>query len=260
MIDIKEIKQQIEKINPLILNLSNLVTMDFMANTLLALGASPIMSNDTNDALELYSISDAININIGTLNQDFLTMALAVATKNNKQKPLILDPVGAGSSTIRSQASTDLLPHCTILKGNAGEITALQQSSFQSRGVDSTVDSEDILHHAKALSQQYQIPIVISGAIDYTIFQAYQYQCPFGHKIMSKITGMGCVLTSVIAAFNCAIKDPAYASYTALLFYGLCGELAYQKDPSLAFFQNHFIDIIFSPDYNYIQQKINTLN
>ncbi|MGL5955461.1 MAG: hydroxyethylthiazole kinase [Brevinema sp.] len=260
MIDIKALKQEIEKTNPLILNISNLVTMDFIANTLLALGASPIMSNDREDALELYDISNAITINIGTLNQDFIQMALAVAHKNNKQKPLVLDPVGTGSSTLRSQTNTELLPYCTILRGNAGEIIALQHSSFKPKGVDSSIDSGDALDDARLLSQQYHIPIAISGAIDYIVFHSSQYLCPFGHSLMSKITGMGCVLTSVIAAFNCVLEDPVKATHSALLFYGLCGELTYQKDPSLAFFKNYFIDTIHSPDYNYIQQKINTLN
>ncbi len=259
MKNLKDIKQQIESTSPLVLNLTNLVTMDFMANTLLALGASPIMSNDKEDALELYNISNVININIGTLNIEFMDMAMAVAQKNNKQKPLILDPVGTGASTPRSKASAELLPYCTVLRGNASEITALQLSSFKTKGVDATTSSNTAIEHAVALSSQYKIPVAISGEIDYTIFDNLQHQCPFGSNLMPKITGMGCVLTSVIAAFNAVIDDPTEATHSAILFYGLCGELAYKKDPSLAFFKNHFIDMIHSPDYDYIQNKIKNL-
>ncbi len=259
MTDIKGIKQQIEFSSPLILNLTNLVTMDFMANTLLALGASPIMSNDKDDALELYNISSAININIGTLNKDFMKMAMEVAEKNDKQKPLVLDPVGTGASKPRSEASAELLPYCTILRGNASEITALQLSSFKTKGVDATTSSNTAVEHAIALSKQYHIPVAISGEIDYTIFNNIQHQCPFGSALMPKITGMGCVLTSVIAAFSAVLDDPVKATHSALMFYSLCGELAYRKDPTLAFFKNYFIEMIHSPDYDYIQNKLKDL-
>ena len=258
MIDIREVKHQIEELNPLILNITNLVTMDFMANTLLALGASPVMSNDTSDALDLLQISKAININIGTLDDNFLELVLTVAKTNNKIKPLILDPVGVGASMIRSQASTTLLPHCTILRGNASEINAIHNNS-KPKGVDACIPSESALDNGLLLSQQENIIVAISGETDYIIANKLYNPCPFGNFLMPKITGMGCVLSSVIAVFNCVETDPFKATLLAHLYYSLCGELAYKKQNSLGYFKNHFIDMIYQPDYDYIQNKINSL-
>ena len=260
MIDIREIKYKIETLNPLILNLTNLVTMDFIANTLLALGASPIMSNNKIDALELVQISHAININIGTLDHDFLELTLSIAKANNKQKPMILDPVGIGASSIRAQAVSMLLPYCTILRGNASEINTIHNSSiYKPKGVDTCITSEIALNNALNISQKQNITVAISGEIDYIVYNQLYQSCPFGNFLMPKITGMGCVLSSVIAVFNSVESNPFKATFLAHLYYNLCGELAYAKQNSLGYFKNNFIDMIYQPDYDYIQNKINSL-
>lgn len=258
MIDIKAIKQEMEAKNPLILNLTNYVTMDFIANTLLALGASPVMSHEESDALALAHIASAITLNIGTLDHSFNTIAFAVA-QNNNNKPLILDPVGSGASTIRTETALRLLPFATTLRGNASEIQSLSKASSTTKGVDSSIESHDALSYANTLALQNNIIVAISGVDDYVIDSQNHYVCPFGHPFMTKITGMGCVLTSVVAAFQCVVSDPLKATYYAHLYFGLCGELAYQKSDSLGFYKNHFIDMIHNPDFDYMHKKLKQL-
>lgn len=258
MIDIREYKNRIDSINPLILNLSNFVTMEFMANTLLAIGASPIMSVDTDDALDLLNLVDAININIGTLDHEFIQRINSIAVSNNKQKPLILDPVGSGASQIRTQTALDLLPYISILKGNASEILSLNNSFINSKGVDSLAHSSEATNTAIILAKKYQCISIISGIQDYILNSQKLQQLEFGHPYMGLTTGMGCVLSSIIAVFCAIEKDYFLASTSAVAYYSLCGELAAQKS-SLGSFKNYFIDTIHQPDFDYIQKKLNLL-
>lgn len=261
-IDIKSIKQEIEKQQPLILNITNMVTMDFMANALLALGASPIMTNDPEDALELMSLCQAININIGTLDQSFIDLATFIAHQNNRNKPLILDPVGCGASSRRTELSKNLLPYCTVLRGNASEIISINsEEKLSSKGVDSITKSTDtsLQQTAQHISQTHSITIAISGEKDIIYSEDLYYESQFGTPLMTKITGMGCVLTSIIAGFDTVLHPSAYASHVSIMFYNLCGELALKKSSHPATFKNYFIDTIFAPDYDYIHKRINNI-
>jgi hydroxyethylthiazole kinase len=129
--------QKIKNERPLILNLTNYVTMDFMANCLLALGAAPIMSEDEREFEQLITIANAINLNLGTFNEKFIQQAAkAIYYAKSKNKPIVLDPVGAGASHIRTQTSLSFLTRCSIVRGNASEIIALQMNT-RSHGVES---------------------------------------------------------------------------------------------------------------------------
>jgi len=258
MIDIREYKQKIENKNPLILNLSNFVTMNFMANTLLALGASPIMSVNTDDALELLNLVDGININIGTLDHEFIQLINTIAITNNKQKPLVFDPVGSGASTIRTKTSLDILSYISVLKGNASEISSLEDSSIKSKGVDSSINSNESIIAAQTLSKKYDFITIITGIEDYIINTLKVQKLLFGHPYMGKTTGMGCVLSSIITTFCTIEKDFYLASTIAISYYTLCGELAAKKS-NLGDFQNYFIEMIYQPDFDYIQQKLDSL-
>lgn len=261
MIDIKALKTKIEETNPLILNLTNYVTMDFMANALLALGASPVMSVDLDDSLELLKYSNAININIGTLDKDFIYRSISIAKKNNKQKPLILDPVGAGASDIRTKTAQELLKYSSVIRGNSGEIQVLQGEESLMKGVDSYASyNKEMISNSQHFARESQTIIAISGPYDLICNEKHSYYFSHGHEIMSKVTGMGCVLSAVTATF-CAIEEDFFkASSAALMFYALCGELAYKKSHSLGFFKQYFLEELHNPNYDYIQEKINNIS
>ena len=235
--------------NPLVLNLTNVVTMDFMANALLAIGASPLMSLAEEELEELITIASAVNINIGTLdntfNQRILKAAQLAKTLN---KPVILDPVGAGASKLRTDTAKALLPYCNIIRGNASEILSLANITHQTKGVDSTHNTTDAKHAAQTLANTYACIVVVSGAIDYLTDGTQDINLPYGSPLMPRVVGMGCTLTAVIAAFAGAHQPLFNAAHAATLYFGLCGNAAEKMANAPASFQQAFIDTLYQAD------------
>lgn len=249
-------KQIIEN-KPIILNLSNYVTQDFIANILLALGSSPIMSEDQSEFAELINIAHSVNINIGTLNPEFGLRAYEGASLAKKMnKPVILDPVGAGATSSRTLLSLQLAEYANIIRGNSSEIIALGGKEFLTAGVDSVHDSFCGKDCAQLLANKYQNIIVISGKTDLIISDANNFSNNFGHVLMTKVTGIGCALNSVIAAFAAVNKNYALASYLAVAFYTLCAEQALRESNKPSGFKTKFIDAVYEPDWCFIENKL----
>ena len=239
----------IRKRKPLILNLTNYVTMEFMANSLLALGAAPLMSHCNEELCELIDIADAININIGTLDSQFITRiqsALTYAKRNNK--PLILDPVGAGASKIRTRIAREFLSQIDIVRGNASEINALVNDNEKTLGVESLSTTEQTEETAILLAKKYGLTVIVSGPTDFISNGKEKITLTSGSPLMALVTGMGCTLTAVIATFNAVMADAYEASKTAVLYYGLCGTLAAQKTKTPGSFSKRFIDELYKAD------------
>lgn len=255
--DLRQKVSLIKNHKPLILNLTNTVVQNFTANVLLALGASPVMSNDTEDALALGCFAEALNINIGTLDVSFMDRALACAKANSK--PMVLDPVGAGATAVRTNAASLLLPYASILRGNAGEILALQGTLNQTKGVDSLAQTSAI-DQDKLISKFPQLVIAASGVEDVIYYTSQKSSLPFGVEMMTQITGMGCALSAVCAAFAAIEKDMFSAAVSACAFYALCGELAYQKAQTPGAFASAFLDTLHTPDWDYISSRLKSLS
>lgn len=221
----KSIREQ----RPLVLNITNFVTMDFIANGLLALGASPIMSLAREELAELITIANTVVINIGTITPEFFALAREAAKlANQHQKPWVLDPVGAGASQLRTQASRELAhdyqPH--IICGNASEIMATAGRDITARGVDNASSVEHALDAAHSLTSRTKTTVVISGAEDVILDNARTSKYTGGSSIMPSITGTGCLLTAVCAAFTSVAEDAFTAGCVAVEFYNHCAEQA----------------------------------
>lgn len=239
--------QQLRSTRPLILIISNIVTLDFIANGLLALGASPIVCCTSEEIETLVDMADAVLINIGTLNPKFLSLAHAacqVATQ--QQKPLVLDPVGVAATAYRRQAAQQLLQEYTfrLCRGNASEIMALADINVTAKGVDSASLSEHAVSAAKRLSLAHDITTVISGAADYVVSENTFLQSTYGHIMMTQITGSGCLLTAIIAAFLSCHQDTDDAALAAVQFYGMCGEVAARECSGPGQFKVRFLDAL----------------
>ena len=240
-------KANIKQHKPIILCLTNYVTMDFMANSLLALGAAPIMSCDDTELEELINISHAINLNMGTLDGAFISRcqtAVKIAQQNNK--PIILDPVGAGASHIRTQSAKTLMPFADIIRGNASEIMALADMQTQTAGVESTQTTHMAKESADLLAKQLHNTVIVSGKEDYVTDGQRQETLQFGSSLMPFITGMGCTLTAVVAAFRAIQADSYDAARFATAFFGLCGNIAEQKAKAPGSFRTAFIDALYT--------------
>ncbi len=238
---------------PLVLNLTNSVTQDFIANSLLALGASPIMSQDIREIEELTAISGAVNINIGTLDEAFDQRALQACTMAQKyNKPVILDPVGVGASAVRNDLARLVLEFASIVRGNASEIMALHaQSKIQiTKGVDSLHQVTDAVQAARTLASPEKKIIAVSGAEDFITDGTQEVYLPYGSPFMPQVTGMGCALTSVIAAFRAAIDDPYKATVYATTYFGMTGQQAEKNAAGPGSFRVNFIDALANPNWN----------
>lgn len=245
---ITSLVNQIKTTKPLLLNMTNVVTMDMVANGLLALGASPVMSQAIQEIDDLCSLAQAVIVNPGTLDEAFKTLAqhtCEIATAHNK--PIIFDPVGVGASAYRTSFAQQLLKHYPIrvIRGNASEIMALAGVSIQTKGVDSSSTTDVALDAAQQLASTYNTVVVISGAIDRVVSAQDMKQFERGSAMMPCITGSGCLLTAVVGAFVTVAEDPFIAASAATLFYAICGEQAAHKANGPGTFKAHFFDALY---------------
>ena len=248
--DLEKVLTQLRTTKPLVLCLTNQVTMDFMANCLLSLGAAPIMTQDIREMGELVQISHAINLNIGTLDAAFIERAeLATQLAAQYNKPIILDPVGAGATFVRTDSSRSLMLSANIIRGNASEIMALLENIDKSLGVESTHLVSDATHSATLLAKNHQCTVVVSGEQDFVTDGQQEERLAFGSSLMPLVTGMGCALTAVIAAFKAVTIDSYEAACLATAYFSLCGSLAAQKTDKPGSFRTLFIDELYSADF-----------
>lgn len=266
---LKNMLENVIQTAPLIHNITNYVTVNDCANILLACGASPIMSDDIGEVEEITSICAGLNINIGTLNSATIPAMFLAAKKANKLgHPVILDPVGAGASKLRTETSYKLLEEVkfTVIRGNISEIKTLALGSGTTKGVDADIAdivNEDTLDStisfAKTLAKRTGAIIAITGAIDIVADAEKAYVIRNGHPIMSKITGSGCMLTAMIAAYLAANSGNALKSTAAAVCaMGVCGEIAYKRLSPLdgnSSYRNYIIDAVYCLDGNSLERE-----
>ncbi|MBP9675075.1 MAG: hydroxyethylthiazole kinase, partial [Bacteriovoracaceae bacterium] len=164
--------QKVRAKNPLVHNITNLVVMDFSANALLSLGASPVMAHATQEVESFAKIAGALVINIGTLSSAWIeSMQIALKSANQNNVPTVLDPVGAGATTFRTETVNALLStgKFSVIRGNASEIMSLTSSLSNTKGVDSTAKSSDAVENAKILSNKTGSVVVVSGEKDFIV-------------------------------------------------------------------------------------------
>ncbi len=245
---------------PLIHNITNYVTVNDCANITLACGASPIMADDKEEVEEITGICGGLNINIGTLNSRTIdAMLLAGKRANELTHPVVLDPVGAGASMLRTDTAKRLLNaiRFTVIRGNISEIKTLAGASAATQGVDANVadriteDSLDsAIAFAKAFAKKTGAVIVITGAIDLVCNSEKAYIIRNGHPMMATITGTGCQLSAMTAAYVTAnSEDVLGAVAAAVCAMGLAGELAHERLTEAdgnATYRNYIIDAIYN--------------
>lgn len=236
----KKILEAVRGNVPLVHFITNYVTVNDVANMELACGGSPIMSDEVLDVEDITSICNATVINIGTLNKNTIEGMLAAGKKANELgHPVILDPVGAGASKLRTETTFKLLKKIkfAVIRGNISEIKTVYSGSGTTQGVDADVadvvtddNLKETVDFAKKLSKTTGAIIAITGAIDIIADADHAYITKNGVAAMSKITGTGCMLDGVIAAYLAANPEqPLKAVVAAIAAEGLCGELAAKK-------------------------------
>lgn len=249
----------IEKVKPIIHNISNIVTVNDCANATLACGGSPIMADYPQEVEDITSICNGFVINMGHI-YDYLVESMILAGKRSNLlgHPVILDPVGAGVAKARNDALSKLLDNIkfSVIRGNISEIKFLATGSGSAKGVDADESDlvtdeniESVVDFAKKLSKKTGAVIAISGETDIIADDKEAYVIKNGHAEMAKVTGTGCMLSSVLGVFCAANpKNILEASAVAVSAYGYAGELAYKKmlqtDGGTGSFRTYLIDYV----------------
>lgn len=218
---------------PLVHSITNLVVMNFNANALLAVGASPVMAHAHEEVREMVGIADALVLNIGTLEPDWIrAMQLALRSALTRAIPVVLDPVGAGATPYRDQALVELLEtgSPTVLRGNASEILSMGGLAGGTRGVDSSAVSDAAVFAARALARELGCVVCVSGADDHIVDAGGRHvTLSNGHPWMTRVTGVGCSASALIGAFAAVQPDPWRATVAAMACLGVVGELAVER-------------------------------
>lgn len=268
---LKEMLENVRERSPLIHNITNYVTVNDCANILLACGASPIMADDVDEVEDITSICGGLNINIGTLNQRTIpAMLLAGKKANELNHPVILDPVGAGASRLRTNTAKKLMGNIkfSVIRGNISEIKTLAMGTSTTKGVDADISDKvtednllEAVSFAKSFAKETGAIIAITGAIDIVADEKKAYCIYNGHPMMSSITGTGCQLSAITAAYVTANPNHVLeAVVAAVCSMGICGELAYnrlgEKDGNTCYRQ-YIIDAIYHLDGDTLENKAN---
>ena len=257
---LKTMLENVRAKTPLVHNITNYVTVNDVANVLLAAGGSPIMSDDADDVEDITSICGGLNINIGTLNKNTIpSMFLAGRKANALGHIVLLDPVGAGASRLRTDTANRLMREVRFdaVRGNISEIKTLCTGSGTTKGVDAdAVDAvteanlDDGVALVKAFARQAGCIIAVTGAIDLVSDGERCWCIRNGRPEMSRITGTGCQLSALTTAF--LVANPGHkleAAAAAVCTMGLAGEIAWanmQPGDGNSTYRSRIIDAIFN--------------
>lgn len=225
----------VRKQKPLVHNMTNNVVTNFTANGLLAIGASPVMAYAREEAADMAKIAGALVLNIGTLSRESVeAMIIAGKSANEHGVPVIFDPVGAGATPFRTESAQAIMRKVKVsaVRGNAAEIANTLGEDWLIKGVDAGEESGDRTVLAKKAAKLWDTAVIITGSEDVITDGTKTYTVGNGHQLLTKVTGTGCLFTSVIGAFCAVEKDVCRAAVSAAAFYGTAAELAAAKTES----------------------------
>lgn len=245
---------------PLIHNITNYVTVNDVANVILACGGSPIMSDETEDVEDITSLCGGLNINIGTLHKTSIEgMFRAGRRANELGHPVVLDPVGAGASALRTDTALSLMSEVRLsaVRGNISEIRTLAEGRGNTKGVDANISdvvTESTLDEAvafvKTFARNAGCIIAVTGAIDLVSDGTVCYVIRNGRPEMGKITGTGCQLSGVMTAYLAANPDRRLeAAAAAVCMMGVAGETGWSRmrnGDGNATYRNRIIDAVYN--------------
>ncbi|WP_420488806.1 hydroxyethylthiazole kinase [Paenibacillus caui] len=247
---------------PLIHNITNEVVTNFTANGLLALGASPVMASALEEVADMARVSGALVLNMGTLNGSTVeAMIAAAASANEAGVPVMFDPVAAGATPFRAETAQRILNAVKIdfIRGNAAEVANLIGEEWEIKGVDAGAvpEGKDPAVLAARAASRWNTVVAVSGPEDFISDGRTTYAIRGGHPIMTKVTGTGCLLTSVIGAYCAVERDYLLAGVSALAGYGIAAKraagLTEQNGPGS--FQIEFLNQLYKLTADSVMQE-----
>jgi len=256
--DLKALLEKIRKEKPLVHNITNYVVMNFTANTLLAMGASPVMAHAPEEVEEMAGLARSLVINIGTLSAPWIdSMVLAGLKANSLGVPVIFDPVGSGATGLRTRTSRMIVDSMkiSVVRGNASEVLSLASGGTVTKGVDSVHSVEDAAQAAKEIARQINSVVAITGKVDLITDGEKVIRCRNGHEMLGLVTGTGCAATATIAAFAAVSRDCMVSAAAGLAFFGIAGEIAAERAKSPGTFAASLVDALYEITPEQLQSR-----
>ncbi len=266
---LKEALDQVRATTPLLHCITNYVTVNDCANAVLGCGGSPIMSDEVLDVEDITTICGGLVLNIGTLNANTIQgMRKAASRATELGHPIVLDPVGAGASALRTETASELLDEygVSIIRGNMSEVKALAGASSSTRGVDvdpsDAVSDENLVasaQFAKGVAARTGAVVAITGVIDIVADAAHAFAIRNGSPLMGKITGAGCMLSCITGAYAAANPGSLLeAALAAVAGMGVCGQIAAARmEPAdgNGSFRTYLLDAIYNLQGDVLEQR-----
>ncbi|GAC1360970.1 MAG: hydroxyethylthiazole kinase [Ktedonobacteraceae bacterium] len=249
---------QIRERKPLVHHITNAVVMNDTANITLGIGALPVMAHAIEEVEEMVSIAGALVLNIGTLTPEQVQAMLKAGKRANERNiPIVLDPVGAGATRLRTHSALRLLSelHISALRGNGSEVGALIGVASETRGVESISLAAAPEVVARSAAREFGCAVAITGARDVITDGEHVAYVDNGHPLLATITGSGCMATSLVGAFLAVAPDGMTAATAALLAMGIAGELAAPKSGGPGTFRSHLLDAVAALDSSILFER-----
>lgn len=247
---LNEVFEALQNKRALIHHITNYVTVNDCANVVLAMGASPIMADEISEVEEMVGICNALVLNIGTANdRTIASMLKAGKAANAKGIPVVLDPVGVGATSFRHQSIAKLMEAISfsVIRGNMAEIKTIAGLEAKSAGVDSLEEENDGAKIALTLAKKLGCVISITGKIDIVSDGVSTYALENGDVALTKLTGTGCMSSSLIGSFLGASNNALASSIAGILTMSIAGERA-DKNKGMGTFHASLIDAISQMD------------
>ncbi len=248
--------------SPLVHNLTNYVTVNDVANAVLAIGASPIMADDSDETADITAISSALVINMGTLNsRTIASMILSGKKANELGIPVVFDPVGAGASKLRNDTAEKIMKQVkiAILRGNLSEVSFVAGLAVSTKGVDSSeADAgNDRVAVAQDVARKFGLVAAITGAVDVISDGDRVVKIANGHPMLARVTGTGCMTSALVGSYAGVSSDYLTAAAAGVASMGIAGEIAYEKAGSMGTGSFHIgiIDALSGLDAETIMQR-----
>lgn len=243
---------------PLIHHITNFVVMNDTANVTLHIGALPVMAHAVEEVAEMVQAAGALVLNPGTLTPAWVeSMVVAGRQANALGIPVVLDPVGAGATRLRTESARRLLTevHVAVVRGNLGEISTLAGLGGEVKGVESLAGGADALAVARALSREHGVTVAITGALDVIASEAGALGVENGHPWLTSITGSGCMATTMVAAFAAVEPNFLLAAAAGLACFGIAAEEAASHARGPGSFKVALMDALYHLTPEQVRQK-----
>jgi hydroxyethylthiazole kinase len=236
---------------PLVHQITNYVVMNETANATLSLGALPVMAHAIEEVEEMASVAGALVLNIGTLSKPWIdAMLLAGKAANQAGAPVVLDPVGAGATRLRTETAQRILEEVeiSVVRGNQAEVATLAGRQAEIRGVESIGAADSAAELARVAAAELGCVVAVTGPVDQVSDGNRSIAVANGHELLGTVSGTGCMSTAITGCFLAVAGRPLEAAAEALVAFGVAGEDAAQDAKGPGTFHANLYDALYNLD------------